>query len=100
MLEYVRQYGTYYSNWALLLNMNLHKPNEIAIVGKDYEKLRKEMMSRFIPNAIYLGGKNEGSLALLEGKLVDGDTYIYVCQNRICKLPVQEVDEAMKLLFD
>ncbi|MGB1315686.1 MAG: thioredoxin domain-containing protein [Chitinophagales bacterium] len=100
MLEYVRQYGTYYSNWALLLNMNLHKPNEIAIVGKDYEKHRKEMMARFIPNAIYLGGKNEGSLALLEGKLVDGDTYIYVCQNRICKLPVKEVDEAMKLLFD
>ena len=34
----------------------------------------------------------------LEGKLVEEDTYIYVCQNKVCKMPVKSVAEALKLI--
>lgn len=98
--SYIRQYGTYYSNWAQLLEMNVNQPREIAIVGKDAEKIREEMMSYFIPNAIFIGGENESNLELLKGKLVAGETYIYVCQNRVCKMPVKTVTEALKLIFE
>ncbi len=100
MIEYVRQYGTYYSNWAKLLDMHVHPPYEVAIVGNNAEELRKELMSKFIPNAIYLGGKTEGSLELLKDKLVKGHTYIYVCQNKACKMPVKNSAEALKLLTE
>ncbi len=99
MIDHVRQNGTYFSNWAKLLDMFIHKPFEVAIVGKESNRLRKEMMSKFIPNAIYLGGKYEGSLELLKDKLVKGDTYIYVCQQKVCKMPVKTKEEALKLLI-
>ena len=99
MMKYVKQYGTYYSNWAILLDFQVNKPYEVAIVGNEYEKLRKELMEKYIPNAIYLGAKKEGNLELLKEKFQEGSTYIYVCQNKTCKMPVKETKEALKLLI-
>lgn len=98
--SYVLEYGTYYSNWAQLLEMNVNQPHEIAIVGKNAEKIRQEMMTYFIPNALFIGGETESDLELLQGKLVEGETFIYVCQNRVCKMPVKTVEEALKLIFE
>ena len=91
-------YPGYYSNWCQLMSDVLNPPYEIAIIGPDYEEKRREIMSHFLPNAIFLGGSTEGTLALLKDKLQEGETYIYVCQNKVCKLPVQEVDRALDLL--
>lgn len=99
MIQYVLQYGTYYANWAKNLDMQVHQPYEIAIVGNNADFLRKEMMSKYIPNAIYLGGKTEGTLSLLQEKLQKGETYIYVCQNKACKMPVKTSEEALKLMI-
>lgn len=88
----------FYSNWGILYREILHPPYEIAIVGSDFEKLRKGMMEKFLPNALFLGGKDEGSLELLEGKLQPGSTFIYVCQDKICKFPVQQVEAAFDLM--
>ncbi len=92
------EYPNYYSNWCQLLLDLVETPYEIAIVGPDAEKKRKEMMAHFIPNAIFLGGENEGSLELLKDKLQERETYIYVCRDKICKLPVKEVGRALDLL--
>lgn len=88
----------FYSNWCQLYYDLVQAPYEIAIVGENYEKLRKEMMKGFFPNAIFLGGENEGTLELLKGKLQEDETFIYVCQNKVCKLPVQEVEQAIGLM--
>jgi uncharacterized protein YyaL (SSP411 family) len=45
-----------------------------------------------------MGGAEEGDLPLLQNKLVPGQTTIYVCQNKVCKLPVTSVTEALKLM--
>jgi hypothetical protein len=61
--------------------------------------LKRQKLSIKIPsNAIFLGGKTEGTLALLEGKLTKGETVIYVCQNKSCQRPTTDVEEAMKQL--
>ncbi|MCK5341981.1 MAG: thioredoxin domain-containing protein, partial [Candidatus Heimdallarchaeota archaeon] len=68
----------------------------IAIVGDDFEDKRKEFDTHYFPNVFLSGSKNEGSLSLLKNKLIEGQTTIYVCQNKICQLPVTEVKEALK----
>lgn len=88
----------FYSNWCLLYADLVKAPYEIAIVGDNYEPLRKDMMRGYYPDAIFLGGPKEGSLELLKGKLQEGETYIYVCQNKVCKLPVKEVNRAVALM--
>lgn len=89
---------SFYSNWCQLYLDMVYPPYEIAIVGDDYESKRGEFMKKFIPNALFLGGSEEGKLELLKNKLAEGVTMIYVCQNKACKLPVQEVSTALDLI--
>jgi hypothetical protein len=86
----------YYSNWAQALILQAFPPIEIAIVGKEWKEKLKEFQKKFLPNVIYSGGDQEGHLSLLENKLVEGKTLIYVCKNKSCRLPVEDVEEALK----
>jgi uncharacterized protein YyaL (SSP411 family) len=86
----------FYSNWAQVLAMEVRPPFEVAIVGKDWEQKLSHLQSSYLPNSIFIGGENEGSLPLLEDKLVKGKTTIYVCENKTCKRPVEQVSEALK----
>jgi len=85
----------FYSNWARLYGLIGQKHFEMAIVGKDAQSKKLAIAERYIPNKILLGGKDEGSLELLEGKYAKGKTLIYVCENKACLLPVTDVAQAM-----
>jgi len=89
---------SFYSNWCNFLLSVKNTPYEIAIVGPDAANLRNQIMTNYLPNAMLLGGTTEGKLELLKDKLQEGETYIYVCQNKSCKLPVDEVDKALELM--
>jgi uncharacterized protein len=89
------QQGIYYANWDILMAWFAKKPAEIAIVGANFETKRKEFDRHYLPDVFLSGGKTEGSLELLKGKLVTGKTTIYVCKNKTCRKPVSEVNEAL-----
>ena len=73
-------------------------PYEVAIVGRKADQLRKLWDTHYLPNTLLMGGRKEGSLPLLKNKLQKGKTMIYVCKDKVCKLPVKEVTEALKQL--
>jgi uncharacterized protein YyaL (SSP411 family) len=81
----------YYANWDILMAWFASEPYEIAIVGNDYLKKRKEFDTYYLPNVFLSGGKKEGTLTLLENKYIEGQTTIYACQNKMCKLPETKV---------
>ncbi len=89
---------SFYSNWLQLLLDHLMAPFEIAIVGEDAIEKRKELAVEYLGNSIFLGGSDEGSLALLESKLIPDATMIYVCQNKVCKFPVENISEALPFI--
>ncbi|MEL6672304.1 MAG: thioredoxin domain-containing protein [Bacteroidota bacterium] len=95
--DIVRQ-PAYYANWAQLLLAYVHQPYELAIVGADYEGHRKTMAAAYLPHVFLLGGADEGKLQLLKSKSVEGMTMLYVCQDKICKLPVTDVQKALGLI--
>ncbi|NNE30114.1 MAG: thioredoxin domain-containing protein, partial [Saprospiraceae bacterium] len=88
----------FYSNWCGMLLDQVNPPYEIAIVGQDFGTPQKALLGKYLPNKILLGGPDEGSLELLKEKLQDGETLIYVCQNKVCKFPVSDPDKAMDLM--
>lgn len=90
--------ATFFSNWLQLYVDFAKAPYEIAIVGENALSLRDELAGTYLANSILLGGQNEGSLELLKDKLQDGETFIYVCQNKACKMPVREVSKALTLI--
>ncbi|MBN1598867.1 MAG: thioredoxin domain-containing protein, partial [Bacteroidales bacterium] len=86
----------YHANWAIL-GIHFIKPlYEVAIVGSDWDSIRKTLDKNYLPSAIFLGGKDEGTLNLLENKLVPGQTTIYVCVDKACKIPATDAKEALK----
>ena len=85
----------FYANWSILEAHLVSEPYEIAVLGNDAIEKRHEFSQYYLPNALFLGGKKEGSLALLKDKLVKGQTTIYVCQNKTCRLPVTDVKDAL-----
>ena len=98
MQEITSEQPGFFSNWARLATLMVNPPYEVAILGPDAQKRRAEMDQIFLPNVLYLGGETEGKLALLKNKLVKGHTTIYVCTNKICKLPVREALDALELI--
>ncbi|MDH5382629.1 MAG: thioredoxin domain-containing protein [Cyclobacteriaceae bacterium] len=86
-------------NWAILYNQKIKPTAEIVIMGEKAEEFRKELSLQFISNAILMGSKTESDMPLLEYKLPKkGETTIYVCYNKTCKLPVNSVSMAIKQL--
>ena len=75
------------------------QPYEVNIVGDDFERKRKEFDRYYLPNVFLSGGKDEGTLPLLKGKLKARQTVIYVCRNKTCQHPETEVAEALKQLL-
>ena len=88
----------YHSNWGILMNEFVYPYYEVAIVGDDFNANRVKFLKKFHPNILLLGGKDEGTLELLEQKLVQGKTMIYVCEDKNCKLPVDNVKAAEEQL--
>ncbi len=94
--EEIEKNPGYYSNWAQAMALEIRSPYEVAIVGNDWQQKLSIFQKKYLPNTIYLGGDNEGGLPLLENKLMKGKTMIYVCENKTCQRPVEEVAEALK----
>jgi len=89
---------SYYSNWCQLMASNINAPYEIAVLGEDAHAKAMQFQKEYLPNAFFLGGKSEGNLELLKDKLQEDRTMIYVCQNKVCKMPVEDVDKALTLV--
>ncbi len=97
VLENITKNPAYYSNWAQLAAFFTQSPYELAIVGNDYLLHRKALDKEFLPNVILMGGTNP-TLPLLEDKGNLTETKIYVCQEKVCILPVNEVAEVFKII--
>ncbi len=85
----------YYSNWAVLAIHFIKPLYEVAIIGADWNHIRRDLDNNYLPGAIFLGGASEGTLSLLKNKLITGQTTIYVCKDKTCKLPVTRAVDAL-----
>ena len=85
----------FYANWGILQALFTSPLYEVAIMGDDFADKRKQFDEHYLPNVILLGGNTDSKLALLENKLVAGETMIYVCRDKSCELPVAEVEKAL-----
>ncbi|TWR28996.1 thioredoxin domain-containing protein [Mucilaginibacter pallidiroseus] len=94
IVPHLAKYGTAYPNWTTLLLDEIFGVYEIAITGPDFETLRQQMEQTYIPDKIMLGG-NTGTLPLLAGKFESGSR-IYVCRDKTCQLPADNLADALK----
>ena len=90
---------TFHSYW-LTAAVKLAFPfYEVGIVGDNFESERSEIGKMFLPNIILFGGENEGSLEILKNRYIAGKTLIYICENRVCQLPLENLEKAVKQII-
>jgi uncharacterized protein YyaL (SSP411 family) len=89
-------YDTY--QWASLALQIQNPVLEIAISGEQYLKQLNSLQATYQPDIFYFGNKGESELEILKNKFIEGQTTIYVCRDRVCRLPVTSLDDAFKLI--
>ncbi len=87
--------GIFYADWAGLYGTIAYGHNEVVVCGDDATEKNLQLQSDYHPMSIFMGGKQE-SLPLMEHKLIRGKTMVYVCRNRICRLPTEDVEVAKR----
>jgi uncharacterized protein YyaL (SSP411 family) len=91
--------GRYMSNWLQVWLMDKFPMVEIAFVGRNALKFKKEVDKIFYPNKVVVGTTSTSSLPLLENRVSEGnETQVFVCQNKICRLPSNNIQGALRQL--
>ena len=83
-----------YGTWGSLLLNQAYPYYEIAIVGLNAKALVVEMNSNYLGNTLLVGSSVTSDISLFKDRFSEEGTYIYVCQNSTCKLPVRTIEEA------
>ena len=87
-----------FSNWLDLMLKLSDSFYEVAVVGENALIKATEINKNFKPNKLIIGSLIESDLPLLENRYVDGDTFIYVCVKKACRLPVKTSEEALEFI--
>ncbi|AEW03075.1 hypothetical protein A4D02_03500 [Niastella koreensis] len=95
----VHRYPGSFGVWASMILSIAGGIAEIAIIGKDVELVRRELLQHFIPfRVLQSAPQANNDLPLLAGKTPTPDTQIYLCKNYQCSAPVVKVSDLIRLL--
>jgi hypothetical protein len=98
VVDVVERYPSSFAKWASVVLSAVQQPLEIAVVGDKAFDIVQEINALFLPNKIVMASvKGDDSLPLLKDRNVAGDTYIYVCRDYACQMPVKTVEEFLKI---
>ena len=98
MISVLKENAYNYSKWNSLLLKTAYPFYEIAVVGNDAKPLIAELQQQNLPNTLIVGSNKDSEMPLFKGRYSDDGTYIYVCQDHTCKLPVATAKEALEQL--
>ncbi len=100
--EAVERYPSSLSKWAGSALSLVFPPYEMAVVGVDAHSKSKNINALFLPNKILMSSVEEDTMFPLlsgrSGNTEGGQSLIYICQNYACKMPVQTIEEMLKIL--
>ena len=94
----MEKYGAGYSNWANLLLQKVKPQTEVVIVGKDVNEKLKALYKHTPPNVIFALSDKQNNLDIFKNRFVPEKTTIFICKNKSCLLPTEDINEALKLI--
>jgi uncharacterized protein YyaL (SSP411 family) len=88
--------GPFVAAWAQLYAYFAKGIQQIVIIGENWEEYRRILQAKDGGLSLYMGGEEEGTLPLMESKLQEGQTTVYICKDKICQLPVFSTRAALE----
>ena len=93
---HMKEYGSGYANYANLILKQVYPYYEIAVIGNNAKETIREINTSYYPNKLFIGSLEESKISLLKNKYVENETMIYICKNKVCDLPTNKIQEALK----
>jgi len=104
MLNSMKQFAVtnpaFHSYWLAAALSLVFQYFEVGIIGDNYELEKENIFKMYLPNIILFGGRDAGTLEILKDRYVPDKTLFYVCENRVCRLPVEFLDDALKQMTE
>lgn len=94
----IEQYPSGFSNWLDLLANYQQNFYEVVVVGANAQEKIKEISKKYLPNILLAGSTSASDAYLLQERFIEDETFIYVCVNNACRLPVTETEEALPFI--
>ena len=85
-----------YSVWSNNILNRTELFYEIAIIGPNSQNVTDEILRNFTPNTLVVQSNIDSDIPLFIDRFFDNETYIYVCQNKVCQRP----ETSIKLALD
>jgi uncharacterized protein YyaL (SSP411 family) len=105
--EIMVRYPPAFGHWLCALDAYLSKPLEIVVIGNPEDTATKSLMrvinNRYSPNKILAVRKPEEDCQidiplLRDRSMIGSRPAVYVCENHVCKMPVNESDALAGML--
>ncbi|MDZ7848882.1 MAG: hypothetical protein U5L96_20325 [Owenweeksia sp.] len=93
--DHMLEHGENYSNWGQLLLKLTYPHYEVVVAGNKAADKYLSFQEHYLPNIIWIWTRDPSELPLLKNRFVKKYTRIYVCQDKVCQLPVNGVKKAM-----
>lgn len=103
-----KHYPAGYAQALMAMDYQLDRSKEVAVVGKPddarLKEIKESLFQLFLPNKVLAMGMpgsfdDPKRLPILQGKVIQQDKpTIYVCEDKICKLPTTDLEKAKTLL--
>ncbi len=95
----------YMSEWGQVLLL-MQKPTlEVVIIGENYQHFAQEIQKIYYPNKILLAsekGTEKFELFINRENSPENNpknlTYVYICQDKMCLMPITDLEEALQYL--
>lgn len=91
-------YPSAFSNW---LQVSLHfseGKKELAICSEEALNMTKRINAIYLPNILVAGTDKISNLPFLQDRFKEGKSLFYLCQNRTCELPSENIEEIIKIM--
>ena len=95
LLSDMKESPSAYNKWNSLLLKQIFPFYEIAVVGSNAKEKLMDLKKNNLPNTLIVGSSAPSGKPLFKNRYVEGETFIYVCKEKTCKLPVQSTEAAL-----
>ncbi len=99
----LRRYPQGFGRALSAMEFHLGRMKEIVIIGKKGNELEREILNRYLPDAVVVlssdAKADSAVIPLLKDRgMIDGKPTVYVCEDFVCQRPVATIAELVEML--
>lgn len=89
-------YPSAFSHWLIAALHFSDYQKELAICGEESLTHLKDINQNYLPSIVLSGSEKKSDLPFLQNRFLESETLFYLCQNKMCLAPKNNISEVYK----